>query len=36
MFILQFVRFYTHIKIVFGENQKTILPEYNCNQDFVF
>jgi hypothetical protein len=23
-------------KIVFGENSKTILPEYNCNQDLVF
>jgi hypothetical protein len=27
---------YTHLKIVFGENPKTILPEYNCNQDLVF
>ncbi len=36
---------YTHLKIVFGEIPKTILPEYsprrllsgdNCNQDLVF
>ncbi len=27
---------YTHLKIVFGENPKAILPEYNCNQDLVF
>ena len=27
---------YTHLKIVFGRNPKTILPEYNCNQDLVF
>ncbi len=28
--------FYTHLKIVFGKKPKTILPEYNCNQDLVF
>jgi putative transposase len=28
--------FYTHRKIVFGNNPKTILPEYNCSQDLVF
>ncbi len=27
---------YTHLKIVFGLNPKTNLPEYNCNQDLVF
>jgi len=27
---------YTHLKIVFGKNPKTVLPEYNCNQDLVF
>jgi hypothetical protein len=27
---------YTHLKIVFGKNPKTILPEYNSNQDLVF
>ena len=27
---------YTHLKMVFGNNPKTILPEYNCNQDLVF
>ena len=27
---------YTHLKIVFGKNPKTILPEDNCNQDLVF
>ncbi len=28
--------YYTHLKIVFGLNPKTNLPEYNCNQDLVF
>ena len=27
---------YTHHKIVFGKKPKTILPEYNCNQDLFF
>jgi hypothetical protein len=27
---------YTHLKVVFGENPKTTLPEYNCNQALVF
>ena len=27
---------YTHHKIVFWKKPKTILPEYNCNQDLFF
>ncbi len=27
---------YTHHKIVFEKETKTILPEYNCNQDLFF